>query len=174
MELPSRSRLSWLGFAVILLHNLEEGVTAPKWIAAHAEDLRIRFGLERIPAADAGAFYTSLTVLTLVILFWIAAASRAPERGFGVYSLTFLFALFFCNALVPHLAGAVLLGSYVPGVLTAVLLVIPFTILWSVRALRERWVSVTGFVVTVAAAAVFYAVAAGLLLGLSNAASMRP
>ena len=106
-----------------------------------------------------------LTVLTVVILFWIAIASRSRERSFGVYSIVFLFAVFFCNALVPHVAGVVLLGSYVPGVLTAALLVIPFFILWSIRAFREGWVGATGFAVTVAVAAAFYLLAVGPLLG---------
>jgi hypothetical protein len=156
------------------LHNLEEAITAPAWIAMHASELKARFGLDRIPAADAGAFYTSLTVLTIVILFWIVAASRAAERSFGMYSLNFLFAVFFCNALVPHVAGAVLLGSYVPGVWTAVLLVIPFTVVWSIRAFREGWISAKGFIMAIAAAAIFYAVAAIPLLGLGDAAPMRP
>jgi len=164
----------WIGFAVILLHNLEEAITAPRWIAAHAQELQARFGLERTPAANAGVFYTSLTVLTIVILLWIAAASRARERSFGVYSLVFLFAVFFCNALIPHIAGAVLLRGYVPGVVTAALLVIPFVTSWSIRAFREGWVSTRGFLVTVAVAVVFYAVAVGPLLGLADALSIRP
>lgn len=161
-----RRRLSWLGFAVIALHNLEEAITAPRWLAVHAPELQARFGLERIPAADATVFYVGLTMLTVVILFWVAIASRARERSVGVYSIVFLFAVFFCNALVPHVAGAVVLRSYVPGVLTAVLLVIPFTTLWSIRAFREGWVGGIGFAVTVAVAAAFYLLAVGPLLGL--------
>jgi len=163
-----RARLSWLGFAVIALHNLEEAITAPDWLAVHAPELQARFGLERIPAANAGAFHTSLTVLTVVILVWIAIASRSRERSFGVYSIVFLFAVFFCNALVPHVAGAVVFRSYVPGVWTAVLLVIPFFLLWSIRAFREGWVGGTGFAVTVAVAAAFYLLAVGPLLGLMS------
>lgn len=164
----NRACLSWLGFAVIALHNLEEAITAPNWLAVHASELQARFGLERIPAANAGAFLTSLTVLTVVILLWIAVASRAQDRSFGVYSIVFLFAVFFCNALVPHIAGVVLLRRYVPGALTAALLVIPFFLFWSIRAFREKWVGASGFAVTVAVAAVFYLLAVGPLLGLRS------
>lgn len=157
--------LAWIGFAVIALHNLEEAITAPRWLAAHGTELATRFGLTRIPAADATAFYTGLTALTVVILIWIALASRAPKRSFGVHSLVFLFFVFFANALVPHLAGALILGKYVPGVATAVLLVIPFTAWWTLRAFREQWVSARGFVIAVASAFVFYALALGPLLG---------
>ena len=159
------SPVSWIGFAVIALHNLEEAITAPRWIAAHAGELAARFGLTRIPAANATVFHSSLTVLTIVILVWIAFASRAPKRSFDVYSLAFLFVVFFANALVPHLAGAVLLRMYVPGVATAVLLVIPFTVVWTLRAFREGWVSARGFVMAAVLAIVFYALALGSLLG---------
>jgi len=162
-----KSRLCWVGFGVILLHNLEEAFTAPAWLAAHARELQLRFGLERIPAANARGFYASLTVLTILILFWIVAVRRAPDRSLGMHSLVFLFAVFFCNALVPHLAGALLLGRYVPGVLTAVLLVMPFTIVWSIRAFRAGWVDAKGFTAGVAAAIVFYTAVAGSLLGMS-------
>lgn len=167
MSERQKSRLSWFGFTVIALHNLEEGLTAPPWLALHARELQLRFGLERIPAANASGFYTSLTVLTIVILLWIFAVRRAPDRRFGMYSLVILFAVFFCNALVPHLAGAILLGRYVPGVLTAVLLVIPFTVLWSIRAFREGWVEAKGFAISIAGSIVFYTAVAGSLLGMS-------
>ena len=146
----------WLGLGVILLHNLEEALTAPQWLDAHAAELRVRFGLERIPAASAPAFLTSLTILTAVILVWIAFASRARPRSAGVYGCVFLFAVFFGNALVPHLAGAMLLGAYVPGVATAVLLVIPFTVLWSVKAFREGWVRGPAFFAAAAVGLLFY------------------
>src|SRR5687768_7188672 len=67
--------LCWLGFAIILLHNLEEALTAPAWVAEHAPELQARFGLERIPAGNRPALYTNLLVLTLIILVWIAVAS---------------------------------------------------------------------------------------------------
>ena len=156
---------AWAGFVVILLHNLEEALTAPNWLALHAHELQLRFGLERLPAADRRMFYTGLTVLTVVILLWIAVASRARSRSLGVYSVAFLFFVFLCNAMAPHLIGALLLRQYVPGVLTAVTLVIPFTTWWSIQSLRKGWVDWRGLLAALAAAIVFYIPALGFLVG---------
>lgn len=161
----SYSALCWLGFVVILLHNIEEALTAPDWVAEHGRELQARFGFERIPAGNRQALYSGLLVLTVIVLLWIIAASRARSRTFGVYSIAFLFFTFFYNALVPHLAGAVILQRYVPGVWTAVLLVIPFTVLWSIQAFRHGWVSGSAFCFSAAGALLFYALAVGPLLG---------
>jgi hypothetical protein len=156
---------SWRGFGAILLHNLEEALAAPSWLASHAGELQSRFGLERIPAADGQAFNASLAALTLVCFLWIAVASRARAPSFGVYSVAFLFSIFFCNALVPHSLGALLFRGYFPGVLTAVGLVIPLTTWWSIRAYRDGWVAGPAFALAVASGFVLYVPALRLLFG---------
>jgi hypothetical protein len=148
-----------------LLHNLEEAVAAPRWLESHGGELQRTFALEHIPAADAQAFNASLAALTLVCFLWIAVASRARARSFGVYSVAFLFSIFFCNALVPHLLGALLFKSYFPGVLTATGLVIPFTMWWSIRAHRDGWVDGPAFAVAVASGIILYVPALRVLSG---------
>ena len=157
--------LSWTGFGAILLHNLEEALTAPGWLAKHRHDLETRFGFKSIPAADREMLYINLTVLTLLILLWVPAASRASKKSFGVSSLAFLFSIFFCNAIVPHVAGAVMLRSYVPGALTATILIIPFTIYWAIGLLRTQWITIRALAVAAVAAVGVYVLVLGFLLG---------
>ncbi len=70
-------------------------------------------------------FRLSLFLLTLVLLVLAYVSARAPRRGASVYLLLGVVAVFAANALVPHIAGALLLRAYVPGVATAVLVVLP-------------------------------------------------
>jgi hypothetical protein len=62
---------------------------------------------------------------------------------------------FFINALFQHLPSTLRTGSYTPGVLSAVLLAMPFSVYFVVRSLRERRVSPLGLAVAVAIAGAF-------------------
>ncbi|HJS73278.1 MAG TPA: HXXEE domain-containing protein [Vicinamibacteria bacterium] len=72
--------------------------------------------------------------------------------------------VFLTNAFVPHLLGTVLLGSYVPGVVTG-LLVIPFTTWLIHRAVVEDYASARGVVAALLMAVVLYLPTLRALLG---------
>jgi hypothetical protein len=93
---------------------------------------------------------------TLLPALWIAIASRSAPRSAGAYSILVLYGVFLANAFVPHLVGTALLASYVPGVVTAVALVIPFTAWLIHRALVENYSSSPGVVVALLVAVVLY------------------
>ena len=161
---PRFQQLARYGLAAIALHNLEEALTMPAWLIPRLAQLEAQFGIRPL-AEDLSRFYPGLVVATLVPAIWIAIASRAAPRSAGAYSILLLYGVFFANALAPHILGAVLLGSYVPGLLTAVVLVIPFTIALGRRALIDNYASPAGLAATLVVAFALYIPALAVLLG---------
>jgi Protein of unknown function with HXXEE motif len=162
MSLPGRS---WLGVVVIAAHNAEEALTAPTWLQPRLPELLQRFGVVPL-AVDAERLYVGLALVTLFTAGWVALASPAAPRSLAVHSLIALYAIFFVNAFIPHVAGSVLLGGYTPGVFSAVALVVPYCLWYFKRALSEHWVGGVGFVAAFAVGGVLYFPAVWTLLGL--------
>jgi hypothetical protein len=96
---------------------------------------------------------------------WIAMTVRAAPRTAATYSIVLLYGVFFANALAPHVLGAVLLGGYVPGIVTAAALVIPFSIWLAVRAVRDGYASASGLALAVCCAFALYLPVLSVLLG---------
>ena len=147
--------IAWCGVVVIALHNAEEALTIPRWLPARLAELEARFRIQPA-AADTDRLYLGLVMATLLPALWIAIASRSAPRSAGAYSILVLYGVFLANAFVPHLLGTLLLASYVPGVATAVALVIPFTIWLTRRALVEKYASGRGVVLALLVAVALY------------------
>jgi uncharacterized protein with HXXEE motif len=160
-------RLAWYGLAVIAAHNAEEALTLPGWFARHGARLAAQLHI-RPPAAEPARLYIGLVLATVIPALWVALASRATARSAGAYSILVLYGMFLANAFVPHLLGAALLRGYVPGVLTAGLLVIPFTAWLARRSVADGYASRRGMVLALLAAAVVYVPALRALLGLAR------
>jgi hypothetical protein len=148
-------KVAWCGVAVVALHNAEEALTIPTWLPPRLARLEAEFGIQPL-AADSARLYSGLAAATLIPLIWVALASRSAPRSIGAYSIIVLYGVFLANALVPHLLGTVLLGSYVPGVLTAGLLVVPFTVWLARRAVVDGYVSKSGLAMALLVAASLY------------------
>jgi len=158
-------RVAWCGVAVVALHNAEEALTIPTWLPPRLACLEAEFGIQPL-AADSGRLYSGLAVATLVPLIWVAIASRGAPRSIGAYSILVLYGVFLANALAPHLVGAVLIASYVPGALTAGVLVVPFTVWLAYRAVVDGYASKPGLVAALLVGAALYLPALRALLGL--------
>ena len=156
-------RLAWWGLAVLALHNAEEGLTIPAWLPSRLAELEGRFGIRPL-AIETGRLYVGLVIVTVVPAIWVALTHRSRPRSAGAYSILVLYGLFLANAFVPHLLGALLLGGYVPGVLTAGLLVVPFTGWLAYRAVTDGYASPRGAALALLLAAVLYVPALGALM----------
>ena len=156
---PLRSAVAFLALAA---HNTEEAVFARNWALANSELLTqyTRPGLARIWAGS--GFRLSLLGLTLVLFALAVSAARAPKRGAAVYFLLGVLAVFCANALFPHMAGAVALQAYVPGVATAVLLVLPVGAWVYLSTLREGYATRRGTFAAASVGVALYAAVAGL------------
>ena len=161
-----QSLRSAVAFLALAAHNAEEALAAPSWALANIDLLRqyTRRGLVEAWAGD--RFRFSLLGLTLALLVLAVASARAPKRGASVYLLLAALSVFAANALFPHITGAILLKAYVPGVITAALVVLPVASWVYVSTIREGFATLRGSYLAAIAGIVLYAAVAGLAVSL--------
>jgi Protein of unknown function with HXXEE motif len=147
---PDFERLQWaLPFAVTL-HNLEEAI----WLPSAAKHLDV---LPR--QMSPGRFRIGVGVLTVAAYMttWFSVAD-GRENAWTYMFVAYTFAMFL-NVFVPHLPAAILLKSYAPGVVTAILVNLPVTTvllaeIWKYRIVHSLGVSILVFGVPLGVAAV--------------------
>ena len=93
-----------------------------------------------IPALNYGQFLLALTLMTAIPYVIALFTDLERERGAGVYLLVGLQVVMLINVLA-HITIAVFFGGYAPGVVTALLINLPFSIYLLRRALKEKWLS---------------------------------
>jgi hypothetical protein len=160
---PLRSAVAFLALAA---HNAEEALYARNWALANIELLRkyTKAGLAETWASS--GFKLSLLALTLVLLALAVFAARAPQRGAAVYLLLGVLAVFAANALFPHIAGALALQAYVPGVATAISRVLPAAAWVYISTLREGYATRRGSFMAATVGITLYAAVVGLAVRL--------
>jgi hypothetical protein len=157
---------SAVGFLALAAHNLEEALYAPDWALAN-KDLLTRYARASLVETWASSgFRLSLLGLTIVLLALAVAAARAPEQSAVVYLLLGVLAVFAANALFPHIAGAVALRGYVPGVVTAIAFVLPVATWVFISSLRDGYATRRGTLIAAAVGTGLYAAVAAFALTL--------
>ena len=139
------SRRSWY-FVVALafaLHNFEEAIAARRMLELMQSrgPGYLRAFYSGIAASELRA---SLLILTTLGLLVIMAAARSPTKPGSSYVMLVFAAFIGLNALA-HVVLTVAFGAYMPGLLTALLLTLPVSVLLLTRGRREGWVSSTVF-----------------------------
>lgn len=152
----SLRRLFQLGILVLAIHNAEEALTAPGWLQAALPRIRDLFGVTPREQPSASQLYVALVLATVLPAVWVVLAMSGERKSVRVYSLMTLYSILFWNAWFPHIALALALVSYTPGVVTAVVLNVPFTLYLFRRAFRDGYVEKRGFAVAVVLGAVVY------------------
>ena len=146
-KLPYRF-LQWLLFLCVALHNLEEGVAAKSYLPRVHNLLR-----QHVPATLLGVvptldrFYIALLGATLVPLVLTVIATTGKPSRLKSYLVAVIAMGLLLNVFIPHVPAAVALGGYAPGVATALLLNLPFSIYFLRRSVREGHVDRRGLVV---------------------------
>jgi len=160
-EAPARrsrefSRLVWAVPLVISIHNGEEALTMPRWAAEHLMGVAQLFSIHisRVPTAD--ELYAALAMGTLMPLLVALAAFLSGPRTLPLYLLAGIQGIMLTNAFVPHLVGTMMLGQYTPGVITAVLVVIPFSVFWFRRIVKRGFAERRLVIVSVGFGALVY------------------
>lgn len=162
------TRQQWLGWVpvVLLLHNAEEALTlsvylpqlqylAPDWLMA------LLGGTMSLKQA-----WLALILISLAgLLMCLPMGLGQDDRSARLLSLAVLATLLLNVPL--HLLSAWRLGGYGPGLVTAVLLVLPFALWLLQQAWREAWLSRGDFLALPLAALILHG---PVLLGLFTAA----
>jgi hypothetical protein len=120
---------TWGLLIAFVVHDAEEWFTMPGWVGRNADRLRRRY--PRLPEGvlrrlDLPATHIRVAIALMGLVFLVAAADGARTEG---QSLLYQVALvgFGVHAL-GHVGQAVLARGYTPGVVTAVLVVAPFSV----------------------------------------------
>lgn len=161
MSSPSQNTLLVLIGASLVLHNTEEYFAFPIFFRSPSRLLQWlpTPGL-LVNTRDLHIALMMATVLPLAVVAW---AVRRPGKALLV-SLLFLESVLLVNA-VWHILAAVLNRGYVPGVVTAALINLPFGICVLRRAVKEHWIGLPAAWRMIGLAAALHLAAVGSVLG---------
>lgn len=154
----------WASPGIFLVHDLEEWFVLPRWLPTAVDRLPILLR-DRIPGPDAYAVAFLLPFGLHVSASW-GFARRPRARATALFFATVVAARLWNVPL--HTAQALLLGGYVPGVVTVWIVVAPFAAWLLARLYGDGWLK-RGRLAVVAVAGVllhFAAIAASLAVGL--------
>lgn len=124
----------WLLPVVFLIHDLEEIALVERWMAHHREEILQRYGHLRpvrimLNLTNVTTRQFTIAVATiLAIMVWAAwVGARDLSPGFGQDFYATAVAGLLLNV-VTHVVQSLLLGRYTPGVVTALLVVLPYSL----------------------------------------------
>ena len=128
--MPGESSVLWLLPAAFIVHDGEEVLTMPRWIAEHQLALQRVAELGAVPRAIVANLPTTtrevaaaVCVVLVVLVMATLLAQRRP-RGAALHFYAALLGAFAGHAF-SHIAGSITLREYTPGVVTAVLVIPP-------------------------------------------------
>jgi hypothetical protein len=154
----------WLLPLVLVLHNLEEGAFFPRYLPLVLGRLPagVRDWIGPVTSGQMAAALLLATVIPLGFSLWAAARPTSRTAWWLVLAI---WATLLLNA-VWHIAAALLVfGGYAPGVVTAVVLNLPLSVLVLRRAVAEQCLSRRALRALVPAAIAFHLPGAiGLML----------
>jgi hypothetical protein len=130
-------RLLWLVPVFFALHNLEEAPFMEGWSK--------RLPLKIHPIVTTRQFTLAVIVLTLTGFLLTYLGVEYLNNQTGYFWILEIQAILFFNAFIPHIATTILFRMYSPGVVTAVLLTLPFSYYLFQRALAENVLSLAQF-----------------------------
>ena len=161
------NRRSWylLTAVAFALHNAEEAAAASRMLDLMQS--RAPMFLRSLYAGiQVSELRASLLVLTLAALGLAIAASRAPNVPGWSYVMLLLGAVIGLNALA-HLGLAIAFGTYMPGLITALVLTLPVSVAVLVHGWRDRWVVPAAFWTLMPAAVVVHGPVLAVFIGTS-------
>lgn len=133
----SFDRLLWLVPVFFMLHNIEEAPFMESWSK--------RIPLKIHPAVSTRQFVIAVTFLTLAgfLLTYLGVEYLANQTGY--FMVMGIQAILLFNAFVPHIASTIRFRMYSPGVITGILITLPFSFYLFRRALSENMLTTTQF-----------------------------
>lgn len=154
----------WLLPLVLALHNLEEGLFFPRYLARVLG--RLPAGIrDWIGPVNPGEMWIALALATGIPLAFSVWAVVRPASRTALWLVLAMWATLLLNAIWHMVAGLVLFGGYAPGLISAVALNLPVSVLVLRRAAAEQWFSRQALRALVPAAIVFHLPGAlGLML----------
>lgn len=104
---------------IFAIHNVEEAPRMAAWSASTP--------VRMVPRVGNGQFVLAVSLLTLLVVAVAAWAWLRPESRAATLTIVVVQAAIAFNAIVPHLALFLRTRGYNPGLVSAALLVLPFS-----------------------------------------------
>ncbi len=156
----SRNAVLALIGATLVLHTAEEYLEFPRFLSAAG---RLPQWLPRPSLMqNPHGIHVALVIATVLPLAAITLAILRPHKILLILAL-FIESILLVNA-GWHIFASVITGGYAPGVITAVLINLPFGIYVLQRAVKERWIAARTAWKLMGTAAVLHLVALGSVL----------
>jgi hypothetical protein len=121
----------WLLPIIFMIHDAEELFTMPGWLASHEQEINRFAGLSETTAEIARSlpvtFGQAAAAIGFFLVIFIAVtigASFSKGSGFWFYAYACLLGVLFLHVFT-HLAQAIFVGGYVPGLVGAIVAIIP-------------------------------------------------
>lgn len=150
----SLARVLWLLPVVFIIHDGEELFTMPGWVVRHRQKLDELGRMNETAAEIVRSLPTTTAQVAVAIGFILllfvvvtAGASMSRKRGFWLYAYASLLGVLFLHVFT-HIAQAILFGGYVPGVIGAVVAIIPGALYLYKRLFEAKLLTVKSSVVT--------------------------
>ena len=124
--------------AAFLVHNLEEALTYPLYREDVQDFVRANLAAGFTAPSSAG-FHLALIVVSGLAIVAMGLAVICPAKPISTLLVRGLSWIMLGNVFLPHLPAAILLGGYVPGLVTALAINLPLalTALLATRGKRQ-------------------------------------
>jgi hypothetical protein len=160
MHSISRNAVLALIGLTLVLHTVEEYLTFPAYLWAPS---RMQLWLPSpVWLRDSHHLLSAMLMATVLPLGVIAWAMLRPNKGLLI-AVLLLESVLLVNA-AWHIFAAVVRGGYAPGLITAVLINLPFGIYVLRRAVRDQWIAARTASQLLAVAILLHIAAIGRLL----------
>lgn len=153
-RVPSLARTIWLLPVLFAIHDGEELFTMPDWLARHRGQLEQVAAMNPLAAKMIHSMATTtpqvamaIGFLLLVFLVVTWGAAHSLRRGAWLYAYACSLDVLFLHVFT-HLAQAILVRGYAPGVIAAVLVIIPGSLLIYKRLFEAHLLTWKSAVVT--------------------------
>ena len=147
-------RVLWLLPLIFIIHDGEELLTMPGWIADHQQELDRLAGMSEVAAEMVRSLPKTTSQVAIavgvILLFFVVVtvgASISLKRGFWLYAYASLLGVLFLHVFT-HIGQAILVGGYAPGVIGAVVAIIPGALYIYKRLFEARLLTLKSAAIT--------------------------
>lgn len=120
----------WLIPIIFACHNAEEYYFFPKMRYLQSIHMEENFVQEK-------QFLLAIILLTILV-FTVIVVHHFLRKRATLYAVLLVQSIILMNGFF-HIGGAIIMRGYVPGLITAVVLIIPFSILFFSEGIKRRW-----------------------------------
>ncbi|WP_410981667.1 HXXEE domain-containing protein [Bacillus cereus] len=146
----------WLIPILFAFHNAEEYYFFPEMKYLQPIPMEENAGQKQY-------FFIALCILTTIV-FLLVCIHTILKKKVTLYILLVIQAMIFMNGWF-HVGGAIVTERYVPGLVTALVLIIPFSLFWFREGIRSDWWKMKHVIAScVVGVLLLFPVIAGILL----------